>query len=105
MESYEILEICRNSMDFYVLSYSFTINFPSTETYGVTSPTRRAVIPKPSNIIESSSRNSTKYFIRFSHISNGLCSEYEPQLGLSVRLCDISESEFPTELIKHIRNC
>ncbi|MBA4322174.1 MAG: four helix bundle protein, partial [Odoribacter sp.] len=49
------------------------------------------------------SRNSTKEFFQFLHISNGSLSEIETQLEISVRLKYISENNLQPQ-INYIRS-
>jgi four helix bundle protein len=57
----------------------------------------------PSNIAEGASRNSTKEFIQYLHISNGSLSEIETRLELAFRLNYINTFEHLIVKIKLIR--
>lgn len=103
IRSYRDLEVWKRSMDLVVSIYNITGEFPQSELYGLTSQLRRSAVSIPSNIAEGSSRNSTKEFIQFLHISNGSLSEVETQLELALRLNYIKENKIQQN-INHIRS-
>ena len=80
-------------MDFVVEIYKLTDKFPSSELYGLTSQIRRSSVSIPSNIAEGWSRNSTKEYIQFLHVSNGSLSEIETQLEIANKLGYIKNIE------------
>ena len=86
MHQFKNLEIWKRSQDLCIEVYTVTRNFPSTETFGLTSQLRRAAVSIPSNIAEGTSRNSDKEFVRFLEISLGSAFELESQLILAKRL-------------------
>lgn len=60
----------------FVLSvYSFTEQFPKTETYGLTSQLRRAAVSVPANIAEGFKKQSNLDKARFLNISQGSLEE------------------------------
>lgn len=77
-----------------VLIYRVTINFPKAETYSLTSQIRRAAVSVPSNIVEGCARESQTEYLRFLEISFGSLRELHYQIGLSNRLCYLSNSDY-----------
>lgn len=63
--------------------YKISASFPAEELYGITSQIRRASVSIPSNIVEGQSRNSTKEYLNFLHISRGSLEETRYLLLLS----------------------
>lgn len=70
-----------------------TAVFPENEKFGLTNQLRRASVSIPSNIAESSSRNSNKDFSRFLDIAIGSAYEIETQLLISSDLNFIKEEK------------
>ena len=52
--------------------YNLTETFPANERFGLTSQLRRYAVSVPSNIAEGAARNTTKEFINFLHIAQGV---------------------------------
>lgn len=52
IQSYKDLKVWQKSMDLVEEVYKVTSNFPKSETYGLVSQMRRAVVSIPSNIAE-----------------------------------------------------
>ncbi|MBK8956406.1 MAG: four helix bundle protein [Saprospiraceae bacterium] len=69
-----------------VATYLITKHFPKEEMYGLTAQMRRAAISIPSNIVEGSSRETDKEFVRFLEIAYSSLKELQYQYGLSVKL-------------------
>jgi four helix bundle protein len=103
IRSFRDLEVWKKAMDLSVNIYDITNEFPASENYGLISQLRRAAISIPSNIAEGSSRNSTKEFIQFLHISNGSLSEIETQLEIAIRLKYMKSNPVQPQ-INHIRS-
>ncbi len=82
MHDYTKLKVWEYSHNLTINIYTSTKSFPKTEQYGLVSQMRRASYSIPSNIVEGSSRDSRKEFIRFLSIS--LASAYE--LGYFLKL-------------------
>jgi len=77
---YDIWEI---SHKFTLQIYALTNNFPSQETYGLSSQLRRASASIPTNISEGCGRDSDAEFSRFLTIAIGSASEVEYLILLS----------------------
>jgi four helix bundle protein len=103
IQSYRDLDVWKKSMDLTVAVYDVTSRFPQSESFGLASQLRRAVVSIPSNIAEGASRNSTKELVQFLNISNGSLSEVETQLEIALRLNFISENMLQPQ-INHIRS-
>ncbi|MDN4165711.1 four helix bundle protein [Cytophagales bacterium LB-30] len=80
------LECWKKSFAFVKEMYQITSQFPSSETFGLTSQIRRAAVSIPVNIAEGSARNTKKEFANFLHISLGSAAELDTLLLLAVDL-------------------
>jgi four helix bundle protein len=85
-------------------TYQYTINFPASEIYGLTSQIRRAVLSVPTNIVEGFARNSKKEFCRFLNISLASLAETEYLLGFAFKQKFIKDKEY-LELINLRQEC
>ncbi|PKQ45761.1 four helix bundle protein [Confluentibacter flavum] len=104
IKSHKDLKVWQESMDFVVMIYDITEQFPSKEAFGLTSQLRRASVSIPSNIAEGAGRKGGKEFARFLYISMGSLSEVETQLEISFRVGYIKEIEEVNKRIYFIRN-
>ena len=84
-QSYENLEIWKDSINLAEEVYGVTRKFPREEVFGMTSQLRRAVVSISSNIAEGSSRGSKKDYCRFVDIALGSLKEVENLFHLSRR--------------------
>lgn len=66
--------------------YRSTRSFPGTETYGLISQLRRAVVSVPSNIAEGQGRLSTGEFKHFLGQARGSLMEVETQILIAQEL-------------------
>ncbi len=80
------LEAWKQSIEFVVLIYKITENFPKHEIYGLSSQLQRAAVSIPSNIAEGCARTSTKETARFLDIAIGSIAEVETQLIIANKL-------------------
>lgn len=104
IQSHKDLKVWQESMDFVVMIYDVTEQFPSKEAFGLTSQLRRASVSIPSNIAEGAGRKGGKEFTRFLYIALGSLSEVETQIEISQRLDYIKNIEEINKRIYFIRN-
>lgn len=100
MHNFKELEIWKRSRVFCSTIYNVTTQFPDDEKFGLANQLRRASVSVPSNIAESSSRNSNKEFGRFLEIAIGSCYEIETQLLISLDLKFISSNNIEDLLVE-----
>ena len=74
--------------------YKATAQWPSTETFGLTSQVRRAAVSIPANVAEGQGRGNTQDFVRFLTIARGSLRETETHLVIATRLHFLSEHDF-----------
>ena len=86
IKSYKDLFVWQKAIDLVIEIYRLTSYFPKTETYGLISQIRRAVVSIPSNIAEGRSRSTRKDFVQFLRIAGGSVAELETQLNISNKL-------------------
>jgi len=72
--------------DLAVAVYEVSKGFPKEEVYGITSQIRRAASSVAANIVEGSSRESTKDYAHFLQIAHGSLAETQYFLHLARRL-------------------
>ncbi len=94
MRNFKNYEIWKISHQLTLDIYELTNNYPSFETYGITSQIRRASLSIPTNIAEGCGRDSQAEFGRFLTIAQGSASEVEYLLILSKDLKFITEQQF-----------
>ena len=73
--------------------YAVTMDFPSSEIYGLTSQLRRSAVSIPSNIAEGYGRNSTNDYKRFLQIAVGSLYELQTQIEIAFSLKYIGEQK------------
>lgn len=83
MRDFKKLNVWEKSHQLALAVYQTTTRFPKEELYGLTSQIRRAAVSIPSNIAESSGRESIPDRVRFLHVAMGSANELEYQLILS----------------------
>ena len=86
MRDYTKIEAWKIADDLTVAVYEHTRIFPKEEIYGLTSQLRRASYSVPANIVEGSSRESTKDYLHFLYIARGSLSETQYFVHLARRL-------------------
>ncbi|HSV86226.1 MAG TPA: four helix bundle protein [Levilinea sp.] len=94
VRSYRDLIVWQKGIELAKRIYMITKKFPSSEVYGLTNQLRRAAVSIPSNIAEGQSRQSTKEFIHFLHISLGSLSELDTQIVIAKELEYLSDSDY-----------
>ena len=72
--------------------YKISENFPHNENFSIISQIRRAAYSIPSNIIEGTSRGSTKEYLRYVNIAVGSTTELHYFLYLSKDLNYIDQA-------------
>ncbi len=94
MRPHEKLEVWQKAVEFVVLIYRRTKDFPSEEKFGLTSQIRRAAVSIPANIAEGAARQSDKEFLQFLAIAQGSCSEVETELLIASKLGSLKQPEY-----------
>lgn len=84
--TYRDLTVWQKAVDFSILCYQITKQFPKSETYGLSSQLQRASVSISSNIAEGAGRNYTKEYIKHLAIAKGSLFECETQLIIAHRL-------------------
>ena len=90
MNSHKDLKVWQKSMEFVVVIYTMTKDFPKEEQFGIVPQMRRAAISIPSNIAEGYGRVYGKETIKFLSNALGSASELETQIIISKDLGFIS---------------
>ena len=103
-KSHKDLKVWQESMDFVILIYKVSEDFPKHEIYGLSSQIRRAAVSIPSNIAEGAGRKGENEFKQFLYIALGSLSEVETQLEISLRIGYINDIEIINNSIYFIRN-
>jgi four helix bundle protein len=98
MHNFKELKVWQLSRQLVKDVYDLTIDFPSTEKYGLTSQIRRCVVSIPTNIAEGSGRNTDKDFAHFLNISLGSAYELETLLILSIDVKLLTEQKLESLL-------
>jgi len=96
IRSHRDLKVWQKAMDLAVDVYEATKAFPKSETYGLTSQIRRAVVSVPANIAEGSARRTAKEYCHFLWIAKGSLMETETLLTLAVRLGYTKDGDLAT---------
>lgn len=85
-KSFRELKVWQASIEFSLVVYQLTSEFPKHELYGMTSQMRRAAVSIASNIAEGSARSTKKDFNQFVLIAKGSLCELQTQLIIANRL-------------------
>lgn len=93
ISSYKDLIVWQKSIELVTLIYKLIDNFPKSETYGLVSQIRRAVVSIPANIAEGHRRNHLPEFIQFLAVANGSAAEVETYFEIIKRLNYADERE------------
>jgi four helix bundle protein len=83
LRDFKKLTVWEKSHQLALAIYGATTKFPKEEVYGLTSQMRRAAVSIPSNIAESSGRETIPDRVRFLHVAMGSANELEYQLILA----------------------
>lgn len=93
-KGYHKLVIWQKGREFIKLVYKKTENFPKSETFGLQSQIRRAVISFILNIVEGQRRNSKKEFLRFLDVADASLVEVEACLEIALDLGFITKTDY-----------
>jgi len=80
IKSFRDLIVWKKAMEFIIIIYRISREFPKEESYGLTNQIRRAAVSIASNIAEGHSRDSKAEFRHFLSYSKGSLAEVETQL-------------------------
>ena len=100
VRSYRELIVWQKALDYVILVYEATKQFPRAERYMLTDQIRRAIVFVPSNIAEGQGRKSAKEFQRFLNIARGPSQEVETQIMIAQRLHYLDKAE-ESKLLSH----
>lgn len=89
------IELCKSI-------YRATSDFPKTETYGLVSQMRRAIVAVPSNLAEGRARATRKDYRYFVIVARGSACELETQIIISQEL-GLLEEELAQTLLASTR--
>lgn len=94
MRPHEKLEVWKRAIDFVVLVYEMTKDFPSEERFGLTSQIRRAAVSIPANIAEGAARKTNKEFLQFLFITQVSSSELETEILIAKKVGYLDETSY-----------
>ena len=94
------LKVWQAAMGLTVNIYRATQEFPSHESYGLSSQLRRAAVSVASNIAEGKGRSSDKELVQFLNRARGSSYELQTQLKIAESLGYLS-SEYFEQLSTH----
>jgi four helix bundle protein len=94
IRTYRDLLVWQKAMQFVMLVYRVTKDFPKEELYGLVGQMRKSAVSIPSNIAEGYGRNSTDDYCRFLQIAIGSLFEIQTQSEISRNLKYIDENTF-----------
>jgi len=77
VKSYRDLNVWTKGIELAKLVYKFTVGFPASERYGLTSQMRRAAVSVPANIAEGHARQYRNEFRQFVYHSLGSLAELD----------------------------
>ena len=86
IKNYRDLNIWKLGIETVEDIYKITEDFPDKEIYGLSSQMRRCSVSIPSNVAEGFSRQHSREYRQFLHISLGSCAELETQVEIAFRL-------------------
>lgn len=92
-DTYQDLEVWKQSKGLVSHVYSLTKTFPKEEQFGLTNQLRRSAVSIPSNIAEGCGRNHFKDSIQFFFIARGSLYEMETQIIIAHDLGYITKPE------------
>lgn len=104
VETYQDLDVWKQSKNLVRHIYELTRNFPKEEQFGLVNQLRRAEVSIPSNIAEGCGRNHFKDSIQLFFISRGSLYEVETQILIAADLKYISKEELD-QTIADLKSC
>ena len=104
VESYQELEVWKQTKDLVKHIYELTKSFPKEEQFGLTNQLRRAAVSIPSNIAEGCGRNHFKDSIQLFFIARGSLYEVETQLIIAFDLKYVSPTDLEACMVL-IKSC
>jgi len=99
--SYRNQFIWQRAVQLAINCYKFTLLFPKSELYGLTSQIRRSSVSVASNIAEGYGRRSKQEYIQFLHIALGSLRELDTQLIIAKEV-DLAEIELFTPILNEV---
>lgn len=88
------LKVWQEGHQLVIAVYRLAKSFPKTESYGLTSQIKRAVVSITSNIAEGFKRESMKDKLHFYIMSHGSLSEVQNQLYIALDVEYITKDKF-----------
>lgn len=101
-KNFKDLIVWQKAHQFVLMVYEITGNFPKSESFGLTSQFRRAVISIPANIAEGFRKRGKNDKVRFLNISQGSLEECKYYLILAKDLEYLEEKEILMNLAEEI---
>lgn len=93
VKSYRDLLVWQKGVDLVVDCYHVAEQFPTSETYGLTSQLQRAAVSIPANVAEGAARQHTPEYIQHLAIAVGSLAELETHIEIAKRLHYITAQE------------
>ena len=103
MAHYKNLDAWKLAMSLVKEVYTLTKKCPKEELFALTSQTKRASVPVPSNIAEGLGRQYKKDTVQFLYISRGSLYELETQLNIARMINIILEKEL-NDITQSVQN-
>jgi four helix bundle protein len=101
-KGYKKLDTWKKAHQLVLMVYKLSDNFPSHESFGLTSQLRRAVLSVSVNIVEGHASVSKKEFLNFLNIANRSLVETEYLLEVAMELGYLSLEKYQeTEIIRN----
>jgi len=94
MKSYRELLVWQEAYKLALAVYEITKNFPVSESYGLVSQIRRAIVSISANIAEGFNRQTKKEYLQFLYISRGSLQEIDFLLLLAKDLKYLEEIKY-----------
>lgn len=94
IKSFTEIKAWQKAHELVIFVYNLTNNYPKTETYNLTSQTRRSAVSIPSNLAEGFKRTSRNDSVHFYNIAEGSLEELKYQLLLARDLRYIDDQSY-----------